>query len=93
MHDIGDTRGALVGARAAVAPTGAVLLVEPFGADDLEGNLNPMGRMFYAVPTLACTPNASPSGRRHGPSRSARRPARSACVIWLPGPGSAGSAG
>ena len=27
-------------------------------ADDVQGNLNPVGRMFYAVSTLACTPNA-----------------------------------
>ena len=58
LHDIGDPRGALVRARAAVAPTGAVLLFEPLGADNVEDNLNPMGRMFYAVSTLACTPNA-----------------------------------
>jgi SAM-dependent methyltransferase len=58
LHDIGDPRGALARARAAVAPTGAVLLCEPFGADNVEDNLNPMGRMFYAVSTLACTPNA-----------------------------------
>jgi hypothetical protein len=58
LHDIGDPRGALVRARAAVAPTGAVLLFEPYGADDVQDNLNPMGRMFYAVSTLACTPNA-----------------------------------
>ena len=41
-----------------VAPTGAVLLFEPLSADNVEDNLNPMGRMFYAVSTLACTPNA-----------------------------------
>jgi hypothetical protein len=35
-----------------------VLLVEPLGADRVEDNLNPPGRMFYAVSTLACTPNA-----------------------------------
>ena len=58
LHDIGDPRGALERARAAVAPNGAVLLFEPLGADDVAGNLNPNGRMFYAVSTLACTPNA-----------------------------------
>jgi SAM-dependent methyltransferase len=58
LHDIGDPRGALARARAAVAPDGAVLLFEPLGADDLQDNLNPNGRMFYAVSTLACTPNA-----------------------------------
>ena len=58
LHDIGDPLGALVRARAAVAPAGAVLLFEPLGADDVQGNLNPNGRMFYAVSTLVCTPNA-----------------------------------
>ena len=58
LHDIGDPLGSLARARAAVAPDGAVLLFEPLGADDLQDNLNPNGRMFYAVSTLACTPNA-----------------------------------
>lgn len=58
LHDIGDPAGALRRARAAVAPTGAVLLFEPMSADDVQDNLNPVGRMFYAVSTLACTPNA-----------------------------------
>ncbi|MFI5694599.1 class I SAM-dependent methyltransferase [Kribbella sp. NPDC051586] len=58
LHDIGDPRGALVRARSAVADSGIVLLFEPLGADDVQDNLNPTGRMFYAVSTLACTPNA-----------------------------------
>ncbi len=35
-----------------------VLLVEPLAADQVEDNLNPAGRMFYAVSTLVCTPDA-----------------------------------
>jgi SAM-dependent methyltransferase len=58
LHDIGDPRGALTRANAAIADTGAVLLFEPLGADRVEDNLNPNGRMFYAISTLACTPNA-----------------------------------
>ncbi len=58
LHDIGDPLGALARARAALAPDGTVLLFEPLGADDVQGNLNPNGRMFYAISTLACTPNA-----------------------------------
>jgi SAM-dependent methyltransferase len=58
LHDIGDPLGALRRARQALGPDGAVLLVEPLGADDVEDNLNPAGRMFYAISTLACTPNA-----------------------------------
>jgi 2-polyprenyl-3-methyl-5-hydroxy-6-metoxy-1,4-benzoquinol methylase len=58
LHDIGDARAALVRARASVGPAGAVLLFEPLSADDVADNLNPSGRMFYAISTLACTPNA-----------------------------------
>ena len=58
LHDIGDPLGALTRARQALGPDGAVLLVEPLGADDVQDNLNPNGRMFYAISTLACTPNA-----------------------------------
>jgi SAM-dependent methyltransferase len=58
LHDIGDPLGALQQARKAVTPNGAVLLFEPLGADDVQDNLNPNGRMYYAVSTLACTPNA-----------------------------------
>jgi hypothetical protein len=51
-----------------------VLLVEPPGADGVTGNLTPVGRMFYAVSTLVCTPNAlsqgsSALGTLAGPAR------------------------
>ena len=58
LHDLGDPVGALVQAREALAPEGVVLLVEPLAADRVEDNLTPPGRMFYAVSTLICTPNA-----------------------------------
>lgn len=58
LHDLGDPVAALAAARAALAPEGAVLLVEPLAGDRVEDNLNPTGRMFYAVSTLVCTPNA-----------------------------------
>jgi SAM-dependent methyltransferase len=58
LHDLGDPIGALTHARLALAADGAVLLVEPLAADSVEDNLNPTGRMFYAVSTLVCTPNA-----------------------------------
>ena len=32
------------------------LLVEPFANDNLTDNLNPLGRLFYSVSTLVCTP-------------------------------------
>jgi hypothetical protein len=32
------------------------MLVEPFAQDELEDNLNPVGRLFYAASTMVCTP-------------------------------------
>ena len=58
LHDMGDPGAALARAREALAPGGAVVLFEPLGADDVAENLNPGGRLFYAISTLACTPNA-----------------------------------
>ncbi len=58
LHDIGDARGALTRARDVLAPDGAVLLIEPLGSDNVADNLNPLGRMYYSISTLACTPNA-----------------------------------
>ena len=57
LHDLGDPVGALTHARSALAPGGAVLLIEPAGADRLEDNINPIGRFWYNVSTTVCTPN------------------------------------
>ena len=32
------------------------MLVEPFANDNLQDNLNPIGRVFYALSTMLCTP-------------------------------------
>lgn len=58
VHDLGDPVGALSHCAAALKPGGKVLLVEPRAGDRPEENFNPVGRMFYAASTLACTPNA-----------------------------------
>jgi 2-polyprenyl-3-methyl-5-hydroxy-6-metoxy-1,4-benzoquinol methylase len=58
LHDLGDPVGALDHARAALTEGGAVMLVEPLGADRVEDNLNPLGRMWYGASVIACTPNA-----------------------------------
>jgi SAM-dependent methyltransferase len=58
LHDLGDPAGALVHARRALKPDGKVMLVEPYAGDTLEENLNPIGRLFYAASTMACTPHS-----------------------------------
>ena len=45
-------------AYATLKPGGTVLLVEPFANDELDQNLNPVGRLFYAASTCLCTPNS-----------------------------------
>ena len=37
-------------------PDGTWMLVEPFAADRLRDNLNPVGRVYYAASTMVCTP-------------------------------------
>jgi len=32
------------------------MIVEPFANDQLEHNLNPVGRIYYAASTVVCTP-------------------------------------
>jgi SAM-dependent methyltransferase len=56
LHDMGDPVGALAHARQALTADGTIMLVEPFANDDTADNLNPVGRMFYSVSTLVCTP-------------------------------------
>jgi SAM-dependent methyltransferase len=56
LHDMGDPVGAARHVREALASDGTFLLVEPFANDKVEDNLNPVGRLFYSVSTLVCTP-------------------------------------
>ena len=56
LHDMGDPVGASTHARQSLAPDGTWMIVEPFAHDQLSGNLNPVGRVFYAASTLICTP-------------------------------------
>jgi SAM-dependent methyltransferase len=56
LHDMGDPVGAAAHVRKALKPDGTWMIVEPNAHDDVAGNLNPVGRMFYAASTLICTP-------------------------------------
>jgi 2-polyprenyl-3-methyl-5-hydroxy-6-metoxy-1,4-benzoquinol methylase len=56
LHDMGDPAGAARHVLTSLAPDGTWLIVEPFASDDLASNLNPVGRLFYSVSTLVCTP-------------------------------------
>lgn len=56
LHDMGDPVGAARHVRESLAPDGTWMLVEPFAHDEVEKNINPIGRLFYSVSTLVCTP-------------------------------------
>jgi 2-polyprenyl-3-methyl-5-hydroxy-6-metoxy-1,4-benzoquinol methylase len=58
LHDMGDPVAAARRVRQALAPDGTWLLVEPFAADRVEENLNPVGRLYYSASTFLCVPNA-----------------------------------
>ena len=58
LHDMGDPVGAARRIRQALAPDGTLLLVEPKAGDALEENLNPVGRTFYGLSTVICTPGS-----------------------------------
>jgi SAM-dependent methyltransferase len=56
LHDMGDPAGAARHVRQSLDPDGTWLVVEPFACDTLEGNLNPVGRLYYAASTMICVP-------------------------------------
>jgi SAM-dependent methyltransferase len=62
LHDMGDPLAAARHVRASLAEDGTWLLVEPAADDDVESNLNPVGRAYYGFSTLLCVPNAVSQG-------------------------------
>ncbi len=58
FHDLGDPLAAARRAAQALAPGGTCMLVEPFAGDSVTDNLNPVGRYYYAISTLVCTPGS-----------------------------------
>ncbi len=56
LHDMGDPAGASKHVYESLAADGTWMIVEPFAHDDVEKNLNPIGRIFYSASTMICTP-------------------------------------
>lgn len=56
LHDMGDPAGASQHVREMLKPDGTWMIVEPFAHDEVEKNLNPVGRVFYCASTMICTP-------------------------------------
>src|SRR5690606_19751672 len=55
LHDMGDPVGAGRHVRSALGDDGVWMIVEPFANDELQDNLNPVGRIYYAASTMICT--------------------------------------
>ncbi len=58
LHDMGDPLAAARHVRQALKPDGTWLIVEPFAANEVAGNMNPVGRVYYNASTQLCVPNA-----------------------------------
>ena len=56
LHDMGDPVGASHHVLESLDANGTWLIVEPNAHDTIEGNLNPVGRIFYAASTMICVP-------------------------------------
>jgi SAM-dependent methyltransferase len=56
LHDMGDPVGAATHVLETLGSDGTWMIVEPYAGDQLEDNLNPVGRVFYSASTLVCTP-------------------------------------
>jgi SAM-dependent methyltransferase len=62
LHDLGDPIGAMRHAANTLAEDGSVLLVEPMAGDNIEDNLNPVGRVYSGGSVLVCTPHGMADG-------------------------------
>jgi SAM-dependent methyltransferase len=69
LHDLADPAGAARHARSALKADGSCMLVEPFAGDQVEDNLNPVGRLYYGASSLICVPV---SLAQHGPALGAQ---------------------
>jgi ubiquinone/menaquinone biosynthesis C-methylase UbiE len=58
LHDMGDPLSAARHVRQALKPDGTWLIVEPYASDQVGGNMNPVGRVYYNASALLCVPNA-----------------------------------
>ena len=58
LHDLGYPVEAARRAREALADDGTLMLVEPYAADRVQDNLNPVGRIYYSGSTWLCCAHA-----------------------------------
>jgi SAM-dependent methyltransferase len=69
LHDMGDPVAVSRHARQALKDDGTAMIVEPFANDNMQDNLNPVGRVMYGASTQICVPV---SLARNGPALGAQ---------------------
>ena len=69
LHDMGDPIGVSRHARSALKTDGTAMIVEPFANDNVQDNLNPVGRVMYGASSQICVPV---SLARNGPALGAQ---------------------
>jgi SAM-dependent methyltransferase len=69
LPDMGDPVGVARHARQAVKKDGTAMIVEPFANENVEDNLNPVGRVMYGASSQICVPV---SLARNGPALGAQ---------------------
>lgn len=62
LHDMGNPVGAAKRAFETLAEDGSVMIVEPMAGNNVEENINPIGRTYSAASTLCCMPNSLAMG-------------------------------
>lgn len=71
LHDMGDPIRAARHAHETLASEGTMLMVEPMAGEQVEENLNPVGRIFSGASVLLCMPNTLASGGPESPALGA----------------------
>lgn len=69
LHDMADPVGVARHAREAISEDGTAMIVEPFANDQVQDNLNPVGRVLYGASAQICVPV---SLARNGPALGAQ---------------------
>jgi SAM-dependent methyltransferase len=71
FHDMGDPSGAARHVKQTLKRDGTWMIVEPFANENVEDNLNPVGRIFYSASATVCVPA---SLNDNGPALGAQAP-------------------
>jgi 2-polyprenyl-3-methyl-5-hydroxy-6-metoxy-1,4-benzoquinol methylase len=58
LHDMGDPIGAMKFAKQSLKQDGTCMIVEPMANDNVEDNLNLVGRIYYSASSMICVPNS-----------------------------------